>query len=190
MTATRRATARAMPSGLVRRERAASKCRRGSHQRHLALDGRAVHVAPVLLVVERRGAMLCAAVVPQYGVAGTPAVPIHEFGPHGKFLQRANELGAFGLGHAFHFARPAADIERGPAGLWMAPRHRMPHVGTLALVFFGQCGEMRVVHLVQAHYPHLPAIDRKKKTARPATPGAHKSSPNDLQYLERSSPLE
>src|SRR5438876_4017827 len=94
-TATRRATARAMRSGLVRRERAASKCRRGSHQRHLAFDRRAVHVAPVLLVVEWRGAMLRTAVVPQHGVAGTPAVAIDEFGPHRKFLQRANELGTF-----------------------------------------------------------------------------------------------
>src|SRR5216117_3388893 len=102
-----------MRSGLVRRERAASKCRRGSHQGNLTLDGRAVHVTTVFLVIERPGAMLCAAVVPQYGVAGTPAVPIHELGPHGKFLQRANELGAFGLGHAFDFARPASYIERG-----------------------------------------------------------------------------
>src|SRR2546421_8157675 len=120
MTAMRRATARAMRSGLVRRERAASKCRRGSHQRHLAFDRRAMHVAPVLLVVERRGAMLRAAVVPQHGVAGAPAMPIHEVGLHRKLLQRTNKLGAFGFGHAFHFARPTADVERGPAGLWVA----------------------------------------------------------------------
>src|SRR5438128_7993035 len=108
MTATRRATARAMRSGSVRREKTASrfpsKDRRGSHQRHLAFDRGAVHVAPVLLVVERRGAMLRASVVPQHGVAGAPAMPIYEVGPHRKFLQRANQLGAVGLGHAFDFA--------------------------------------------------------------------------------------
>src|SRR5438876_6704095 len=97
MTATRRATARAMRSGLVRRERAASKCWRGSHQRHLAFDRRAVHVAPVLLVVERRGAMLRAAVVPQHGVAGAPAMPIDEFGLHGNCVRRGNQVGALGL---------------------------------------------------------------------------------------------
>src|SRR5437667_12491559 len=110
-----------MRSGLVRRERAASKCRRGSHQRHLAFDRRAVHVAPILLVVERRGAMLRAAVVPQHGVAGTPAVAVDELRPHGEFLQVLDERRAFGVAESLDLAGPAADVERAPARLWMTP---------------------------------------------------------------------
>src|SRR5436189_202928 len=33
----------------------------------------------------------------------------------------------------------------------MAPRYRVPYVGTLALVVFGQRGQVRVVHVMQAH---------------------------------------
>ena len=38
-----------------------------------------MHVAAVFLVVERRGAVLRAAVVPEHRVARAPAVPIDEF---------------------------------------------------------------------------------------------------------------
>src|SRR5690349_3150406 len=110
-----RATPPATPSGSVQRERTATKYRRASRARRLALERRAMHVASVCRIVEWRGAMLCAAVVPEHRVAGTPAMAIDECGPHGELLQVPDELGAFGGGESLHFARPAADIERGPA---------------------------------------------------------------------------
>src|SRR5256885_8941981 len=49
-----------------------------SHQRRLAFERGAMHAAHELGVVEFGRAMLGAAVVPQHGVAGLPAVPIDE----------------------------------------------------------------------------------------------------------------
>src|SRR5438067_1651941 len=113
--AARRATRQAPPSGSVQRERTATKYRRASGERRLALERRAVHVPPVCRLVEWRGAVLRAAVVPEHRVAGTPAVAIDKPRLHGELLQIADELGAFGGGQAFHLARPAAGIERRPA---------------------------------------------------------------------------
>jgi len=145
----RRASWQAMPSGLLRRERAASKCRRSSHQRRFALDRRAVHVSAVFLVVERRGAMLRAAVVPQYRVAGTPAMAVDELRSYGEFLQVADQLLAFARGQALDFAGPAAHIERGPAGLRVPARERMPDIRALALVLVAERRQVRVVDVVQ-----------------------------------------
>src|SRR5207253_9652591 len=146
---------RAMPPaatcGSVQRERAATKYRRGGHERRLALERRAVHVPTVLRIVERRGAVLRAAVVPEHRVARAPLVPVDEFRAHREFLQVADELGAFGGGESLHLAGPAPDIERRPARLRVLARDRMPDIGSLALVFLGERRQVRIVHVMQPH---------------------------------------
>src|SRR5439155_3116623 len=83
--------------------------------------------------------------------AGTPAVAVDELRPHGEFLQVLDERRAFGVAESFDLAGPAADVERAPARLWMAPRDRMPDVGALADLFLRQRGQVRVMHVVHAY---------------------------------------
>src|SRR6478736_5473498 len=86
-TAPRRAMPRVPRCGSVQRERAATRYRLVGHEWHFALERRAVHVAPVLRIVEGRGAMLRAAVVPEHRVARPPAVPVDELRTHCELLQ-------------------------------------------------------------------------------------------------------
>ena len=79
ITAVRRSSRPASACGSVRRQRAAWRC---SHHRLVALDGRAQHVPAVLGIVERRGAVLRAAVVPEHRVVQPPAVAVDELRAH------------------------------------------------------------------------------------------------------------
>src|SRR5687768_1560429 len=146
ITAVRRSSRPASACGSVRRQRAAWRC---SHHRLVALDGRAQHVPAVLGIVERRGAMLRAAVVPEHGVVQPPAVAVDELRAHGEFLEVLDQLGAFFLGHAFDGARPAPYVQRSPARFRMAALERVPDVGLLELVVLGERRQVRVVHMVQ-----------------------------------------
>ena len=62
-----------------------------------AMDGRAVHVALVAFVIERRRAVLGTAVVPQDGVADAPLVGVDGVGP-GRLGEQVVEQAA--AGHA------------------------------------------------------------------------------------------
>src|SRR5919106_2286327 len=112
MMAVRRNSGPASASGLVRRQRVACRC---SHYRQVTLDRGSQHVPPVPAVVERGGAMLGAAVVPQHRVVQPPAVAVDELGAYREFLQVADQFGAFVIRHALDAASPAADIKRGAA---------------------------------------------------------------------------
>src|SRR3954464_3249206 len=87
----RRAMRRAAPSGSVQRERAATRYRLVGHERHFTFERRAVHMAAVFHVVEGRGAVLRAAVVPEHRVAPPPAGRVDELGAHGEFLRVLDE---------------------------------------------------------------------------------------------------
>src|SRR5204862_7273743 len=85
------------------------------HDRDFALERRALQMALVGRVVERCGAVLGAAIVPEERIPDAPVVPIDELRPGGEFLQVADKLLGLAIGHAFDLVGPAADIERGPA---------------------------------------------------------------------------
>ena len=86
------------------------------HDRHFAFERRALHQPLIFRVVERRRAMLRAAVVPQQRIADPPLVAIDEFRPRREILQVVDQLLRFVIRHAVDLVRPAADIERRPAG--------------------------------------------------------------------------
>ena len=56
------------------------------HYRQVAFDRRAPHMAAVRRIVERRGAVLRAAVVPQHRVVQPPAVAVDEFRAYRELL--------------------------------------------------------------------------------------------------------
>ena len=82
------------------------------HDRHFAFERRALHQALIFRVVERRRAVLRAAVVPQQRVADAPLVAIDEFRPGREILQVVDQLLRLVVRHAVDLVRPAADVER------------------------------------------------------------------------------
>jgi len=119
-----------------------------------------MHEAAVVGVVERRRAVLRAAVVPQQCVADAPSMTVDEFVAMREVEQERDQLGRFLLRQPFDLACPAPYVERGPAAARVLPRDRMPDVGPVTLLRVGERFHVRIVHVMQAHAAEAGAPSR------------------------------
>src|SRR6185503_18600464 len=135
--------------------------RRAGEPRDVAVERRPVHAPAVPHLVELGRAVLGAAVVPEDGVAHTPAMPVDEVVARRPFLEMADQILALGRGEPLDLAGPPADVERGPARARVLTRDRMPHVGALGLLLVGERRHVRVVDVVEADPAEArpPALD-------------------------------